>query len=114
MQTLERIRALEVEKEKLTEQVANMRRTAPQKAAEGFRTKWKSEGDVLDVQAKHHEETALQQSSHIAIGELKRWDEVQNTWVAATEGLVRLKEHLTETVAKVERAKTVAEHMENT
>lgn len=43
--------------------------------------------------------------------ELKRWDHVQGTWEKGTEGLVKLKTDLTETVARLERAKGVVEYL---
>jgi len=48
----------------------------------------------------------------INIGELKRWEEIRTTWERGTQGLVGLKSSLTETVARLERAKNVVEHMD--
>jgi kinetochor protein Mis14/NSL1 len=109
---LERIRALEIEKDKLTENVASLRRTAPQRAAQNFKDKWASEVETFEQDIKQGDEAAQNASGEVDIGELKRWDEVQATWGRGTEGLVGLKGGLTETVAKLERANAVAEHME--
>ncbi len=45
--------------------------------------------------------------------EFKRWDEVRSSWTRGTEGLVDLKGGLTETVARVERAKAVLAELED-
>lgn len=47
----------------------------------------------------------------IDLVELKRWDDVQGTWEKGTDGLVKLKTDLTETVARLERAKGVVEYL---
>jgi kinetochor protein Mis14/NSL1 len=59
-----------------------------------------------------HEDNDVVPYEGINIGELSRWEEVQTTWERGTQGLVALKSSLTETVARLERAKNVVEHME--
>ena len=102
----ERIRALEASKESLTEKVADLRRTAPAQAAQDFQMQWTKESNM-----EHKDNDAVHYQG-INIGELKRWEEVQTTWERGTQGLVALKSSLTETVARLERAKNVAEQIE--
>ena len=46
------------------------------------------------------------------MGDFARWDDVQNVYEKSMEGLVKLKTDLTESVAKLERAKGVAAYLE--
>lgn len=108
----ERIRALEATKESLTEKVADLRRTAPSQAAKDFQTQWAKDSERFDAKMEE-ESNRLVEDKAIEIGNMKRWDEVQATWNRGTESLVALKGSLTETVAHLERAKTVVEHMES-
>lgn len=107
----ERIRALEATKESLTEKVADLRRTAPAQAAHDFQVQWTKDNDCFDSNIRQ-EDNDIMPYQRINIGELRRWEEVQTTWERGTRGLVDLKSSLTETVARLERAKNVVEHME--
>jgi len=107
----ERIRALEATKESLTEKVADLRRTAPARAAQDFQLQWTKDNECFDSSMKQ-EDNGLAPYQGINIGELRRWEEVQATWERGTQGLVALKSSLTETVARLERAKNVVEHIE--
>jgi kinetochor protein Mis14/NSL1 len=89
-----------------------MRRAVPSKAAEGFQERWKSEDEAFEAQMKMLEDGEASMGGSLQLAELKRMDEVRSTWERGTGGLVGLKTDLTETVAKLERAKSVAEHME--
>lgn len=62
----------------------------------------------MEVVASTSEQDA---KGEIDLAELKRWDDVQGTWEKGTEGLVKLKTDLTETVARLERAKGVVEYL---
>ena len=64
------------------------------------------------MSAQQEEASATKESS-LDLGDMNRWDDVQASWVRGTEILAALKVDLTETVARLERAKTVAEHMES-
>jgi kinetochor protein Mis14/NSL1 len=108
----ERIALLEKQKETLTEKVADLRRAVPSQAAEGFRERWKSEDEAFEAQMRMLEDGEDGVDGSLQLGELKRLDEVSNTWERATGGLVGLKTDLTETVAKLERAKGVVDHLE--
>jgi kinetochor protein Mis14/NSL1 len=107
----ERIRALEATKESLTEKVADLRRTAPAQATQDFQVRWMKDNDHFDSNMKQEDNDVVPYRG-IDIGELKRWEEIQTTWERGTQGLVALKSSLTETVARLERAKNVVEHME--
>lgn len=107
----ERIRALEATKESLTEKVADLRRTAPTRASQDFQLQWTKDNEYFDSSMKQ-EDNGLAPYQGINIGELRRWEEVQATWERGTQGLVALKSSLTETVARLERAKNVVEHIE--
>ncbi|KAF2402364.1 hypothetical protein EJ06DRAFT_490740 [Trichodelitschia bisporula] len=108
-----RIRALEATKETLTEKVADLRRGAPAKAASDFKARWEEEEKAFEA---WFEERRAEEERAAAQGEddvrLERWDEVRATWERGTEGLVALKGGLTETVARLERAKAVVEHLD--
>jgi len=108
----ERIRALEATKESLTEKVADLRRTAPAKAAQDFQTQWAKDNEVFESGAQQEEAGAANESP-LDLGDMNRWDDVQASWGRGTEILAALKVNLTETVARLERAKAVAEHMES-
>jgi kinetochor protein Mis14/NSL1 len=108
----ERIRALEATKEALTEKVADLRRTAPSQAAKDFQEQWVKDGAAFDARMEQQDNDSS--NSHvIAIGNMKRWDDVQARWNRGSESLVALKGNLTETVAHLERATAVVEHMES-
>lgn len=84
----------------------------PEKAAAIFKERWAAEEAAFDTQMEGVEQTREQDTKgELAIVELKRWDDVQGTWEKGTEGLVRLKTDLTETVARLERAKGVVEYL---
>jgi kinetochor protein Mis14/NSL1 len=103
----ERVAHLERQKETLTEKVADLRRAVPSQAAEGFKERWKSEDEAFEAQIKQLEDGEGDVSGTLRVGDVKRLDEVQRTWERGTGGLVGLKSELTETVAKLERAKGV-------
>lgn len=54
------------------------------------------------------------EEARLDVGELdgRKWDDVEKHWEIATSGLVGLKGSLTETRAKLERAKEVVDYME--
>lgn len=87
-----------------------MRRQVPKQAADGFVDRWKREEDAFDAQME--EEGGEDVASGLKVGEVNRLDEVRATWETGTTGLVGLKTDLTETVAKMERARGVVEEME--
>lgn len=108
----EKIRALEAEKERLTLKVTGLRRDAPAKAAENFMQDW-----AVSEQAFHNAVSAARreqeaQNMDLDVGKFERWDEVQCVYEKSMDGLVKLKTDLTESVAKLERAKTVAAYIE--
>lgn len=108
----ERIRLLEEQKEKLTEKVADLRRIGPEKAAALYKERWAAEDAAFERQMEGVEGTSEQDAKgEIDLVELKRWDDVQGTWQKGTDGLVKLKTDLTETVARLERAKGVVEYL---
>jgi kinetochor protein Mis14/NSL1 len=108
----ERIRVLEEQKEKLTEKVADLRRVGPEKGALIFQEKWTAEEKAFEIQMQGVEQTGQEGvKGEVDLPELKRWDEVQGTWERGTDGLVKLKTDLTETVARLERAKGVVEYL---
>jgi len=108
----ERIRTLEATKESLTEKVADLRRTAPTKAAQDFRTQWTKDNEMVESNMQVDDDGAMNENA-FDLGDMKRWDDVQASWGRGTEILAALKSNLTETVARLERAKAVAEHMES-
>lgn len=109
----ERIRALEATKETLTERVADLRRTAPSQAAKDFREQWLDEGQDFTDRMLEDAVEELSQGPLEDGEDMKRSGEVQATWVRGTEGLIVLKTSLPETVAYLERAKAVVEHMQS-
>jgi len=72
---------------------------------------WTKDSDYFDSNMEQ-EDNDVAPYKGINIGELKRWEEIETTWERGTQGLVALKSSLTETVARLERAKNVVEHME--
>lgn len=110
----EKVRQLEAQKESLIEKVADQRRTAPQQAAEQYRRAFLAETEEVDLRyAQELESMDKMTVPELDLGEFKRWDEVQATWARGAEGLLELKGGLTETAAKLERAKSVADMMES-
>lgn len=112
----DRIRTLEAQKEALTERVADLRRTAPQLAAQNFEAQFAAESEQMEKEARAQQDEALTQAANttieIDVEALQRWDEVKKTWERGTDGLVALKGGLGETRAKVERARKVVEYVE--
>jgi kinetochor protein Mis14/NSL1 len=72
---------------------------------------WTKDNDCFDSNIQQEDNDVMPYRG-INIGELRRWEEIQTTWERGTQGLVALKSSLTETVARLERAKNVVEHME--
>ncbi|KAF2102009.1 hypothetical protein NA57DRAFT_73448 [Rhizodiscina lignyota] len=112
----DRIRALEAQKEALTERVADLRRTAPAAAATTFEAQFLHESEMLDKEARDAEEEAVKQAVEsrieLDVAALERWDDVKRTWERGAEGLVALKGSLGETRAKVERVGSVVGYVE--
>jgi kinetochor protein Mis14/NSL1 len=108
----EKIRAMEAEKERLTLKVTGLRREAPAKAAENFKTRWTIEEESFNAKLDEAKSREEGEKMELDVGEFKRWDDVQTVYEQSTDGLVKLKTDLTETVAKLERAKGVATYMQ--
>ena len=108
----DRIRALEAQKESLTETVADLRRKAPERAARGFEDAWakqaQAQADADAAFAASAAAAAAEGASRgVELGEMERWDEVQKTWGRGADGLVGLKKSLGDTLAKLQRAEAV-------
>jgi kinetochor protein Mis14/NSL1 len=85
----------------------------PEKAAALFKERWTADEAAFETQMQGVEQRGKQDTKgEIDLVELKRWDEAQGTWEKGTKGLVKLKTDLTETVARLERAKGVVEYLE--
>jgi kinetochor protein Mis14/NSL1 len=85
----------------------------PEKAATLFKERWAADEAAFETQMEGVEQTGGQDTKgELDLVELKRWDDVQGTWGKGTEGLVKLKTDLTETVARLERAKGVVDYLE--
>lgn len=114
----DRIRALEAQKDALTERVADLRRTAPKLAAGNFEAQFLAESAQLDAELATSEgdAAATDEGARIVVDAAawQRWDDVARAWEKGTEGLAGLKEGLGETRAKVERAGKVVEYVEGT
>lgn len=113
----DRIRALETQREGLTERVADLRRDVPATAASNFESIYLGESERLEKEAQEAREKALQDVAGAnidlsAVDALGRWDDVKSSWEKGTEGLVGLKGGLGETRAKIERASAVVEYVE--
>jgi kinetochor protein Mis14/NSL1 len=96
----------------LTLKVTGLRRDAPAKAAENFRQRWASEEEAFSSLMTKEQEARESESMDLDMGDFARWDEVQTTYEKSMDGLVKLKTDLTESVAKLERAKGVAAYIE--
>jgi kinetochor protein Mis14/NSL1 len=107
----ERIRALEAEKERLTLKVTGLRREAPEKAAENFKRRWVAENESFNAKMSEADAKRDTEKMDLDVGGFQRWDDVQTVYEQSTDGLVKLKAELTETVAKLERAKGVASYI---
>lgn len=109
----ERIRVLEAEKERLTLKVTGLRREGPAKAAENFQVGWRRGEEGFDAQMVEREQREGESGDmQMDVGELKRWQDVVGAYEKSMDGLVGLKTDLTETVARLERAKGVATYMD--
>ena len=108
----DKIRRLEAEKESLTVKVTGQRRGAPAKAAENFRARWTAENEVFETRLNETKKQQEGESMDLDVGDFARWDEVQASYEKSMDGLVKLKTDLTESVAKLERAKGVAAYIE--
>ena len=109
----EKIRALEAEKERLTLKVTGLRRDAPAKAAEKFKEQWTKDQEAFSNRMDAAREEQEGERMDLDVGDFQRWDEVQASYEKSMNGLVKLKTDLTESVAKLERAKGVATYMAN-
>jgi kinetochor protein Mis14/NSL1 len=132
----EQIRALEERKEQLTERVADLRRTGPEKAADRWRKDWEGKvrgvmdvkegseatqggASMKDVEMSENSgdvgadllDSKEKAEATLDIGPLDRWDDVQQTYDRALNGLVDLKEGMSGTVGKLTEAKRVGEEL---
>lgn len=99
----------------LTEKVADLRRTAPAESANRWQQTYLSQAQDKDLEFDEQQKLAVKQTEEegkVDLGDLERWDEVRDTWDKGTEELLSLKGGLTETVARLERAKTVVGYMQ--
>jgi kinetochor protein Mis14/NSL1 len=99
----------------LTEKVADLRRTAPAESATRWQQAYQSQVQENDVEMDEQEKQGIKEAEEegkVDLGDLERWDEVRDTWAKGTEELLALKGGLTETVARLERAKTVVGYMQ--
>ncbi|KAH7058982.1 hypothetical protein B0J12DRAFT_379666 [Macrophomina phaseolina] len=112
---VDKIRALEAQKETLTEKVADLRREAPKKAAEAYQEAFVKESEEIERRAREREETAVCSAAgtKLEAGEMRRWDDVEQMWERGTQNLVDLKDGLPGTTARVSRAQQVAHHLEH-
>jgi kinetochor protein Mis14/NSL1 len=111
----DRIRTLESNKEILTEKVADLRRTAPSKAADQWREQWDANATTTSVAVKSESapnENDSAQDGGLTISQPPRWDDVQDVWERGALGLVQLKSGLTETSGKLAEAKKVVDHID--
>lgn len=92
--------------------MTGLRRDAPSKAAENFRMRWATEEQAFGALMKKEQEERENESMDLDVGSFARWDEIQMTYEKSMDGLVKLKTDLTESVAKLERAKGVAAYIE--
>ncbi|KAF2147282.1 uncharacterized protein K452DRAFT_217512 [Aplosporella prunicola CBS 121167] len=114
----DRIRALEAQKELLTGKVADLRRTAPARAAAAQQAAMEAEREALELAFAQRDAvvaavasgataTATTEGAAVGLGDVPafaRWDDVLAMWERGASGLVELKGGLTGTVAKLERA----------
>ncbi|KIW03059.1 uncharacterized protein PV09_05708 [Verruconis gallopava] len=108
----EKIRTLEVEKERLTLKVTGLRRDAPAKAAENVKARWTAEEESFEAALDGAREKDGEEGVELDVGGFKRWDEVQAAYGQSIDALVRLRTELTESVAKLQRARGVAAYVE--
>ncbi|EOD48993.1 putative kinetochore protein mis14 protein [Neofusicoccum parvum UCRNP2] len=111
---VDKIRQFEAQKETLTEKVADLRRDAPKKAAAAYETSFMQESEEMERRARDREEAAVRsagEETKLDTGEMRRWDDVQQMWEKGTQNLVELKDGLTETAARLDRAAKVADHL---
>lgn len=114
----ERLRALESQREMLAEQVAGLRSEAPGQFARSYQDRW--ERECKEGDEKMEEQRTMMMEDLEADGArldvygpgIERWDDTKKVWERGTEGLFGLKGGLTETVAKLERARDVLEVMD--
>jgi kinetochor protein Mis14/NSL1 len=97
----------------LTLKVTGLRRDAPANAAENFRQRWTAEEEAFNARANEARKEQEAENMELDVGEFARWDEVQAVYGTSMDGLVKLKTDLTESVAKLERAKGVAAYIES-
>ncbi|KAK0660333.1 hypothetical protein DIS24_g3443 [Lasiodiplodia hormozganensis] len=112
---VDKIRALEAQKESLTEKVADLRREAPKKAVGAYETAYLMEAQKAARLAREREEAAVRAAAdetRLDAGDMRRWDDVRQMWERGTQSLVDLKDALPETAARLKRAETVAQHLE--
>jgi kinetochor protein Mis14/NSL1 len=110
----ERIRALEEKKEVLTEKIAELRRVAPARAAEKWKSEWETEQQRLrKMEMAEQTEGGAEQPNVLDTNRLARWDEVHKTYSRALDGLVALKTGMAGTVGSLEEAKKVGEVLQS-
>jgi kinetochor protein Mis14/NSL1 len=106
----ERIRELEGRKEVLTERVADLRRTGAETGAEKWRAGW--EGRINTTVVDEIEDGVTSEEKLVEENNLRRWDQVQGSYIAALEDLVKQKGSMGSIVGQLAEAKKVSEELE--
>ncbi|EME80868.1 uncharacterized protein MYCFIDRAFT_46462 [Pseudocercospora fijiensis CIRAD86] len=110
----QKIQALSSQIEHQTLQLANLRRKAPQETARKFLQAFERQGEesekMLEVERERSLKVATETS--VDVGEVKRVEEVQASWVRGKEELEVVKSGIKGTVQKMEKAKRAVEVVE--
>lgn len=110
----QRVQALSAQIERETLALANLRRAAPGEIAERFTRGFEMETEEADarLQRREAEGLAAAREARLKVGNADRLKEVQETWERGTEELEEVRWRFGGTVAKMERAKSAVEFVE--
>lgn len=111
----ERLATLEAQKQQLMERVANLRRTAPQKAAKNFEEMYRAYDEEMKAEAEKRmrEAESNEVKGGLELERLKRQQEVEKTWREAVEKLTEVSEGLPGTVGRLERSVGVVAYLKD-
>ena len=106
----QRVAELIEQEEKLLEEVANLKRGVPSKAAADYADFLRA-GLEQDAEMARKRVDSVQPAGLQGVGVLERQEGVESGWKGAVEGLGRLKKDMPAVVARMERARVAGEYV---
>ena len=107
----QKIQALSTQIEYQTLHLANLRRKAPRDTAEQFKTAFERQNVEYEKRLESEKLARLKaaEETDVGVGEVKRVEEMQGTWQRGNEDLEKLKEGMSGTVGRLEKAQRAVE-----